>query len=114
MTIHTNRISKRNTSALGEDCSCSQRILVEQYTAKQAIALSPQPKECDLYDMKALPEYMLSAIHESGLYDKYLTMPKMQFSLCCKGDKIEHLLNMIRRYDVLPGVQPMMKSIHVK
>jgi len=103
---------KRNPNALGEDCSCSQRRLVEQFTAKQAIALSPQPHQCDIYDMKALPEHMLIAIHENGLYDKYLTMPKMQFSLCCKGDKIQHLLNMIRRYDVLPGVEPRMKSMH--
>jgi len=104
---------KRNPNALGEDCSCSQRRLTEQFNQKQAIALSPQPEQCDMYDMKALPEYMLLAIHENGLYDKYLTMPKMEFSLCKKGDKIEHLLNLIRRHGVLPGVEPMMKSIHV-
>lgn len=105
---------KRNPNAIGDDCSCSQRILVEQFTPKQAIAKSHPMDNCTIYDMKSLPEHMLVAIHENGLYDKYLTMQKMEFTVCRTGDPVQRVLSIINRYGVLPGVQAKMKSINVK
>jgi len=104
---------KRNSHALGEQCSSSQR-LVEQLNSKQAILKSPPIVQSDFVDMKHLPEEYMSAIHENGLYDKYLTMQSMSISLPKTGNKIEHLLNWISRHGVLPGVQTQWKSIHVK
>ena len=105
---------KRNPNALGDDCSCSQRLLVEQLNPKQAIAKSPEINDCELYDMKALPEHILLAIREHGLYDKFKTMQKMQFTVCKHRDPVEHIINYIRRTGVMPGVEPVMKSIKVK
>lgn len=107
---------KRNPNALGKDCSCYQRILQDELHPENN---SQEDNECtcesdvQYLDMKNLPEDIMQSIIDKGLEDKWKSMPKMLFSVCKKGDPCEHVINYITRYGKLPGVAPMMKSIHV-
>ena len=106
-------------SPLGDNISSLQQISVDsdypqiQLNQKEAIECCHCSCNSNSVDMQNLPEEMLAAIHENGLYDKYLTMQKMTITLP-KEKPIAHLLNYIRRTGVMPGVEPRMKSMHVK
>ena len=108
-----NKPIKKNSHALGEHCSASQRLVVS-LTAKELILTSPYVNQDELLNTKNLPEEYIQALHENGLYDKYLTMQKMEIVLPKKGDKIKHFLSFVHRYGNLPGIQPQWKGIHVR
>ena len=110
MNNYKNR--KRNPCALGKDCNCYQRVLEEQFHPEEGHEYVIVNKET-YYDIKNLPEDIMLAIRESGLEEKWQTLPKMQFSVPNNVDVSKHIINFISRYGKLPGVAPMMKSIHV-
>ena len=110
MSNYKNR--KRNPCALGKDCNCYQRVLEEQFHPEEepeCVCANTQI----YYDIKNLPEDVMDAIRESGLEEKWKNIPKMQFSVSNNEDVANHVVKFISRYGKLPGVAPMMKSIHV-
>ena len=88
-----NRHSKHK--APGKPISPHQQ-LVEQLTAKQAILTSPYIDNKDLYDTRNLPEELLTAVHEAGLYDKLLTCDRCMVHL--PDNVIQMLLHWIDRH----------------
>lgn len=77
-----------------------------EYNRNEAIAKSPQVIACELICFDHLPDKIKCAINEAGLAKELLQVPsKTQWQAPKTGDKIQHLLRWISRYNKIVPYQ---------
>jgi len=94
----------------GHSPSPHQR-LVEQLTEKKAILKCREVSE--YYDMKNLPECVMTEIHNNGYMEYYNACPKILVSVPEDREPVEYILNLILRLNHVGEIKQQLKAMKV-